>query len=139
MQKWLTEEMQTGNQQIDNQHRDLLHKADDLIQACKALRGEEEIGRLFWFLKRYVRKHFRDEEALQLACGFPGYTFHKAQHEWFYREVQRLEGRYAKEGATTLVVVGAIRMMQSWLRNHFLKMDRLLVEHLRERGMSPEK
>lgn len=134
------DEIETGIEDIDSQHRDLLRKVDDLLRASKELRAQEEIARLLWFLKRYVRRHFRDEENLQLTSGFPGYKLHKAQHDWFYREVQRFEARYAREGASTVLVVQSIRMMSEWLRNHFLKMDRALAEHLRkaDSSQSPE-
>ncbi|MBJ6725502.1 bacteriohemerythrin [Geomesophilobacter sediminis] len=127
----LREDLETGIEEIDNQHRDLLRKIDDLLQASKELRGQEEIARLLWFLKRYVRKHFRDEEKLQRERGYPGYPQHKMQHDWFYREVQRLEGRYAAEGASIMMVVQSIRMMSDWLKNHFMKMDKALAAYLR--------
>ena len=131
MKKELTEDMLTGVEEIDNQHRDLLQRVSELIEASKALRGETEIAMLIWFLKRYVRKHFRDEESLQLKAGFPDYRDHKAQHDWFFREVLRFESRYSREGASTAVVVQALTMMGHWMRNHFSNMDGYLAEHLR--------
>lgn len=132
MQTDLTPELETGIEEIDAQHRDLLRKVNDLFQASRALKAEEEMARLLWFLKRYVRKHFRDEERLQLESGFPGYSQHKAEHEWFYAEVRNLEKRYSKGGAGTTLIVSAIMMMGNWLRNHFLVMDKVLAEHLRQ-------
>jgi len=126
------DEMKTGNEEIDRQHIDLLCKVDDLLQAAKAKRGEEEIARLLWFLKRYVRKHFRDEEKLQLTHGFPGYQAHKLEHDGFFRDVKRLEGRFAAEGPRTILIVNAIQMMCNWLNNHFHKMDKDLVDFLRQ-------
>jgi hemerythrin len=126
------EEMATGFDEIDSQHKDLLRKVDDLLRASKALRGHEEIARLIWFLKRYVRKHFRDEERLQLTSGYPGYQLHKAQHDHFYREVNRLEARFAKEGPNTNLIVQAIQMMCAWLHDHFHRVDMELVAYLRE-------
>ena len=119
----LRDEMKTGNEDIDQQHLDLLHKVDDLLQAAKAQRGEEEIARLIWFLKRYVRKHFRDEETLQLNCGFSGYQAHKLEHDGFFREVKRLEGRFAAEGPSTVMIVNTVQIMCNWLNNHFHKIE----------------
>jgi len=126
------DEMATGNEAIDSQHKDLLKKVADLLTACKARRGSEEIARLLWFLKRYVRKHFSDEEKLQLMHGFPYYQAHKAQHEAFYQEVKRLEARYAVEGASTVLIVQSVHLMCDWLHNHFNQMDNVLVGFLRE-------
>lgn len=129
--KW-HDEMITGNEDIDRQHTDLLRKVDDLLQAAKAQRGEEEIARLLWFLKRYVRKHFRDEEQLQISSRFPGYQAHKFEHDQFFRDVKRLEGRYAAEGSSTLLIVNAVHMMCDWLNNHYYKKDKALIDFLRQ-------
>lgn len=126
--------MATGNEEIDSQHRDLLRKVDDLLNASRVLRGGEEIGRLLWFLKRYVRKHFRDEEKLQLNSGFPGYRQHKAEHDAFIRIVKHLEDQYACEGESTILIVKAVQTMCNWLRSHFYEMDRELAEYLRNAG-----
>ncbi len=126
------DEMKTGNTEIDQQHIELLRKVDDLLQAVSAKKGEEEIARLLWFLKRYVRKHFRDEEKLQLMCGFPDYHVHKMEHDEFFREVKRLEEKFAEEGASTILVLNAVQMMCNWLNDHFHKMDKDLVDFLRQ-------
>ena len=126
------EEMATGNEDIDNQHKDLLRRIDELVEAAKAFRGAEEIGKLLWFLKRYVRKHFRDEEKLQLDCGYPDYTAHKAQHESFILEVKRLESMHAENGASTVMIVAALHAMCDWQRQHFNKMDKEMIEFVRK-------
>lgn len=123
---------ETGNRDIDGQHQELLRRVDDLLKGAKAKKGSEEIGKLMWFLKKYVRRHFRDEEKLQRAAGYPGYVAHKAQHDMFFREVQRLEALHAEQGENTLMIVAAIHAMCEWLRSHFNRMDRDLIEYLRE-------
>ncbi len=125
------DEMACGNEEIDAQHRDLLRKVNDLLTACRYRRGEEEIARLLWFLKRYVRRHFRDEEKLQLASGYPGYPDHKLQHDAFGRVVRQLEESYRQCGANTVLIVRSVQTMCSWLHEHFERYDRELVEYLR--------
>lgn len=126
------EEMATGNEAIDRQHRDLLNKVEELLLACKLRRMEDEIAHLIWFLKRYVRKHFRDEEKLQRESGFSGYWHHKAEHDAFYLEVQHLEKRYQEEGASTVLVVGSLHMMCDWLHTHLKQMDQALADYLHD-------
>lgn len=130
------EEMAIGNENIDGQHKELLRRVEDLLQGARAQKGSEEVGKLMWFLKKYVRKHFRDEEKLQLESGFPGYEAHKVQHEMFFREVKRLESLHAEQGENTLMIVAAIHAMCEWLRSHFNKMDKELIEYLQQAGVS---
>lgn len=126
------EEMATGNEVIDGQHKELLRHVDELLKGARAQRGNEEIGRLMWFLKKYVRQHFRAEEKLQLECGFPGYEAHKLQHEIFFREVRRLEALHAEQGENTVMIVAAVAAMCDWLRSHFNRMDKVMAEYLRD-------
>jgi hemerythrin len=103
-----------------------------LHQACKEARGPEELGRLYWFLKRYVRKHFKDEETLQQTLGYHDYPCHKAAHESFIRELRYLEIKYAQDGGSSTVIVKSLRMMSDWLRNHINQLDMELASFVRE-------
>lgn len=124
------EDMATGNQQIDEQHQELLRRVRALLTAVQVMKGSEEIHNLLDFLGDYVLKHFEMEEKLQLNCGFPGYLAHKAQHDVFVRQVQRLQIQYSEEGASTAMIVAAVLTMCDWLRQHFDKMDRKIVEYV---------
>lgn len=130
------EDLATGSEAIDKQHKELLRRVDDLLKGAKGRKGAEEIGRLMWFLKKYVRWHFRDEEKLQLESGFPGYQSHKLQHEIFFREVLRLEALHAEQGDNTLMIVAVITAMCEWLRSHFNKLDREFIDYLKQTGQA---
>lgn len=120
--KW-QEDMATGDENVDSHHKDLLRKVNDLLEATKQKRGGEELARLFWFLKRYVRRHFRDEEKLMSEVHFHGLPAHRLQHQVFFHDVQILERRFIKEGPTTIMIVHATQMMCNWIRTHFHTMD----------------
>jgi len=124
------EEMATGDEDIDKQHQELLRRVRALLEAANLRQGDREIGRLLWFLKGYVRRHFRTEEKFQLACGYPGYLAHKVQHDIFVRQVRRLEIQHAKEGDSTAMIVAAVLTMCDWLRQHFDLMDKKMVEYV---------
>lgn len=126
------DELLTGNEEIDEQHRELFRKFDSLAQACKAKQGKDEIGRLLWYLKRYVRKHFSCEEKLQQSLGFPAYDTHKAQHDAFFNDVRYLEEQYAMEGGSTVLIVKAVQMMGDWFRKHIHEMDMEMAAFVRE-------
>lgn len=128
------DDMATGSEAIDRQHKELLRRVDDLLKGAKSRKGAEEIGRLMWFLKKYVRWHFRDEEKLQLEAGFPGYHAHKHQHEIFFREVLRLESLHTEQGDNTIMIVAVVTAMCEWLRSHFNKLDKEFIDYLKATG-----
>ncbi|MBU5637174.1 hemerythrin family protein [Geomonas sp. Red69] len=130
------EDMATGSEAVDKQHRELLRRVDDLLKGAKSRKGAEEVGRLMWFLKKYVRWHFRDEEKLMLEAGYPGYQSHKVQHEIFFREVLRLESLHVEQGDNTLMIVAVITAMCEWLRSHFNKLDKEFIDFLKDTGQN---
>ena len=62
---------------IDNQHKELCNRIDNLFNACKVGRGRNEISKTLEFLETYTIKHFSDEEKLQLNSTYPKYKEHK--------------------------------------------------------------
>lgn len=126
------EELVTGIDEIDAEHRELFKRAGILQSACMAAKGQEELARHLWYLKRYVRKHFGDEEKLQTRYSFPAYPEHKAQHDWFRNELRRIEEQYAREGTSTGLVIKVNHLMFHWFRDHILRFDRELAAFLRQ-------
>ena len=77
----LTQDLLTGNQLIDSEHRQLFDAINALLDACAQGAGRTKINETVQFLNSYVSKHFRDEEQLQLQSKYPGYNAHHTFHE----------------------------------------------------------
>ncbi len=69
-----------GNPFIDGQHRALFGHANDLLAALLCGRPSEEVTALIDALIGAVVQHFKDEEAIITAAGFPGSAAHAAIH-----------------------------------------------------------
>ena len=63
-----------GVDQIDTQHRELFRMTAELVSASKGTATEEDCQKALGFLKDYVIRHFRDEEAYQEAILAHDYT-----------------------------------------------------------------
>lgn len=83
----LTQDLLTGNQLIDSEHRQLFDAINALMDACAQGAGRTKINETVQFLNSYVSKHFRDEEQLQLQSKYPGYNAHHTFHEGYKREL----------------------------------------------------
>jgi hemerythrin len=83
----LTQDLLTGNQLIDSEHRQLFDAINALMDACAQGAGRTKISETVQFLNSYVSKHFRDEEQLQLQSKYPGYNAHHTFHEGYKREL----------------------------------------------------
>jgi|SRR6185369_9910030 len=127
-------DLETGNSNIDNQHKELFRRFDSLMDACNQRKGKEELCKVLFFLGDYVRTHFAMEEELQLKSSYPQYPAHKEQHEGFIKDLEKLDQQFKTEGATLSLVIQTNQSMVNWLINHINVKDKDLAAYLRVNG-----
>ena len=126
-----SEKLATGNNHIDNQHKELILRFNTLLAACNQRKGKEEVHDLLLFLGDYVKTHFSMEETLQQRHNYPHYPAHKEEHEGFIRDLQRLEEQLKVEGASFPLVIQTNQTMVNWLIKHINGMDKEMAVYLR--------
>jgi len=131
LDEWL-DDLATGNATIDNQHKELFKRINNLLLACEQQKGRDEVGNLLQFLKSYVNRHFSDEEALQLRHNYPQYPEHKDEHDSFILKMMLVEEQFSKEGATLLVILNAGKAALQWVQNHIYQSDKKMAEYIRQ-------
>lgn len=120
------ESLSIGVETIDNQHKELLQRFDRLLEACQGGSGIDELKQLLSFLEEYVLTHFRAEEAIQILHRYPAYEAHRAEHQYFIQQLNKLKAETQQEGISTHHVVETNNMLLKWLLNHISKVDREL-------------
>ena len=133
-----TEDLSVGVQTIDNQHKELFARINDLVAAVKQHTCKYKIGDVIKFLEEYIVFHFGEEEKYMREHDYPGYLQHKAQHEIFIKnfeelkkELPKLEGG-AKPGSYDLSVE-TNQVVVDWILDHIAKIDKKLGEFLKDR------
>jgi len=131
-----TKDLSVGIEKIDEQHRELFEKINDLVAAVKQSTCKYKIGDVIKFLEDYIAFHFGEEEKYMAEFGYPGYEAHKAQHEKFKenftelkKELPKLEGG-AKPGSYDLSVE-TNQVVVDWILDHIAKVDKRLGEFLK--------
>jgi len=127
----------TGVDEIDQQHKELFARFNLLLDACQKGKGREEVEKVLQFLASYVKTHFRAEEEIQLTSGFPDVVTHREAHRNFIRGLDGLAQEFRDEGASLPLVIKTNQMMVAWLIDHILKMDKALAEFLHKRQPQP--
>ena len=125
-------ELATGVAEIDNQHKEIFRRFDQLFAACGEGRGKEEVLRSILFLEGYVKEHFSMEERLQMRHGYPEYSGHRAEHTRFMADVDRLAREFRTEGATLPLVIMTNKALSTWLLQHITRRDMAFARYLRE-------
>ncbi|MGI1690473.1 bacteriohemerythrin [Thermoanaerobacter uzonensis] len=129
--KW-TESLSVENELIDSQHKELIKKVNDVLEACNQKKGKEKIEEVMKFLKDYTIEHFSAEEDLMKKYQYPSYEEHKKIHEDFIKKVEELDKKIKKEGINLSIIMLVNKTLVDWLINHISKVDKKVGEHIRK-------
>ncbi len=128
-----TPDLAVGVSLIDDQHKELFKRIDQLLQASSQGRGKDEVGKLIQFLSDYVVTHFGTEEKAMVQHGYGGITGHKGEHLAFLRDFGDLAKSYETQGASTTLVIAIQRRVIDWLNKHIRQSDKALGAYLKTR------
>ena len=121
-----TPDLAVGVSLIDDQHKELFKRIDQLLEASSQGKGRDEIEKLIRFLSDYVVTHFGTEEKAMIQHGYGGITAHKGEHLAFVRDFGNLAKSYKTNGASTTLVLALQRRVIDWLNHHIRQSDKAL-------------
>lgn len=126
---------ETGNADIDSQHRELLRIVDELECAERdSADSHAAILAVLTHITDFVDSHFVMEEDLMRQVGYPKESTDEmiAQHREFtsYARLRVLEFR--RGGVFSVMPLQSF--LASWLTVHEFGLDRLLAEFIRQQG-----
>lgn len=127
-----SDDLLTGSEAIDKQHRELFAHFELFSTACEEGKGAAELQELLKFLDEYVRDHFRFEEELMERSGYPGLEIQQGQHLKFMEEMAELAGHVVLGSPARSDVIGMKGRMVRYLITHVRNLDRKFGEYLRE-------
>lgn len=133
--KW-TDKLSVGVDLIDEQHKMLIRRLNDMSSAIEFNKGPNEITRTLSFLIDYTDFHFSEEERHMKEQGYPGLDDHIAKHEEFKATLADLEGDYEEDGATHLLAHSIDTFLINWLVNHISGVDVKFGNFLKEKGVT---
>lgn len=131
--KW-NETLAVGVGQIDEQHKELFERMNELLESCNQGKGKDAVRHMIGFLEEYVVEHFTAEEKLQKASGYPQYEAHKAMHAEYLRNVADLRNRLDEHGPTLPFVIAVNKTVVDWLTTHIAKVDKGLGQYLQSKN-----
>ena len=118
-----TEDLSVGLHAVDEQHKELFRRVDQLLTACREGHAPDRVAGIIAFLEDYTIEHFSTEENLMLHYGYPGYKIHKAQHEELTRQAQALKELFKRDGASFATAMEVCTTLVDWLVKHIRKTD----------------
>lgn len=125
--------LETGNETIDTQHKELIARVNKLTENCAVGKEKNVAVQTLDFLLDYTEFHFRDEEKLQEEKSYPLMAAHKDQHGRFVKAVGELREMLEEEEGPTEAFVEAVKKnIVDWLVNHILVWDKQLALYVKE-------
>lgn len=121
----------TGNEMIDEQHKELIEKIDKLLACCEQGKGKIQAIKMLDYLAEYTEYHFGEEEKLQEEVAYPGIAEHKKKHAEFKKAVEELHEMLSEEEGPSDAFVAAVKKnVVDWLFNHIKNMDKALAAYV---------
>ena len=128
----------TGVAEIDEQHKEIFVRFNNLLDACDRGRSRELLGDILVFMNQYVLEHFRDEEGLQTRVAYPCLVAHKAAHEALSGRFALLQAKFEVHGATVQLVVETGKLLSEVLFEHIQEHDKALAQFMLQRQSAPQ-
>ena len=133
-----TPNLSVGVEEIDNQHKELFNRINNLVDAIKDHTCKYKIGDVIQFLEDYIHTHFDTEEGYMVRFSYPEYPAHKAQHEIFKRNFAELRGELeAIEGGRMKgsydLSVHTNQVVVDWILEHISTVDKRLGSFLKDK------
>jgi hemerythrin len=130
--------LSVGIDLIDEQHKMLIRRLNDLSSAIEMTQGEGSIVQTLDFLIEYTNFHFSAEEKCMDEYDYPGLDHQKKQHAEFKASLKNLVDDYEYEGVTRALTTSVNVFLNNWLINHIKGVDHKLGEFLQETGFTGE-
>ena len=131
--KW-DDSLSVGVDLIDEQHKMLIQKIQDLSEAVNAARGLEKILQTLDFMIDYTEFHFGTEEKHMKELDYPGIEIHMLQHKEFVSTLNHMVEDFEEDGATEALSNSINTYLMNWLIKHIKSIDQKFGEFLREKG-----
>ncbi|HAK59308.1 MAG TPA: hemerythrin [Nitrospiraceae bacterium] len=122
-----TQDLAVGVADIDEQHRELFRRINNLLVAIKEQRCKEEVDSTIAFLEDYARTHFGDEERNMESAGYADLAEHRKRHATYLAnlaEIKREASAPRVRGVSYELSVDTNKMVVDWIVDHIMKVDK---------------
>lgn len=128
-----TEELATGVEIVDRQHKEIFSRYNTYLAACRNGTGRAKLLELLDFLTSYVEEHFAEEESLMTENDYPDRDSHVGQHRQLTETVRTFRDQVNRQGVSVSDVTEINQMLFNWLLKHIKKSDAELGSYLNQR------
>ena len=127
--------LSVGVQLIDEQHKVLIQRLNDMSEAVEENRGTDKIAKTLDFLIDYTNFHFSAEAKHMETNNYPGFDDHVEKHKGFTTPLNELVSDFKEEGATPILAEAIDTFLVKWLVEHIMTVDVEFGKFLKDKGI----
>jgi len=110
--------LSVGIDLIDQQHKMLIQKLNNLSNAVEMMQGESEVIKTLEFMIDYTHFHFSSEEEQMAEHNYPGLANQQKLHEEFKNTLKNIVEDFEEEGPTRALTTSINTFLFNWLVKH---------------------
>lgn len=129
---WTKEQFGTNINTADYQHQEIFSMVNQLVDRVTS-GNRQAVGKQLDALINYVAMHFKTEEDLMQAHGYPDYAAHKAKHDELVATCVDLQKKFHASQAE--VTGDTAVFVKDWLYNHIPNVDKHYGPFLNSKGV----
>ena len=126
MQIKFDDSLVTGHELIDQQHRELLRRADVLVNSQRAAMESQSFFETLDFLRTYMVFHFSREEELMREIGYDHLADHMRNHDDFRNAIEEIHLRVKNDGLSRAELKQVHVLVAEKFVHHIKTVDRRL-------------
>jgi len=115
--------------EVDAEHRNLFHLADELQAAVHAKADSAHVLETLRALIAATEDHFSHEERRMREARYPSYAWHKQQHDTLRKRIGQFVPRIESGDEEAAILL--LEFLSGWLKDHTALTDRMLGAYLR--------
>ncbi len=132
-----SDRLATGINTIDNQHKELFRRINNLVIAIKQQRCKSEIDDTLQFLDDYARIHFSEEEKHMRETNYGGLTEQIEDHQRYLAALAELKEQASLpriQGSSYDLSATTNQVVVDWIVAHIMKLDMKFAAYLKQQG-----
>lgn len=114
-------EFELGNQQIDDQHRQLIDILNRLYKAFLKKQSDTVMAEILNKLNHYADIHFKTEEELFVKWNYKDIKNHQEEHQFYKRKIKEYENLADQQVSIDFSVLS---FLKKWWTDHILIEDK---------------
>ncbi|HHT9137656.1 MAG TPA: bacteriohemerythrin [Candidatus Wunengus sp. YC60] len=114
------ENLAVGVDAIDNQHKGIFIRVNNLLDAMVLGKGEKYIVEII----EYVGVHFNTEENLMNKYNYISYVKQKTEHMLFIKYFFSIKRELETQGVSSQLLIQTHQLLYNWLKSHIAREDK---------------